>query len=112
MRGSCRYSLMSLVYSSSIFWGEEAAGAAGLAFLDWAKPGQAAIAIATISTTRVFTRVRPVIHRHGYRCQFTTGAPTPSQSPWPEARISKRLFRQCDGQRDQRFDPRHDAASF
>src|ERR1039458_6025132 len=41
MRGSCRYSLMSLVYSSSIFCGAAAAGAgAGLAFLAGAKAGR------------------------------------------------------------------------
>src|ERR1035441_2707005 len=40
MRGSCRYSLMSLVYSSSIFCGAAAAGAgAGLPFLAWPKAG-------------------------------------------------------------------------
>src|ERR1017187_124534 len=43
-RGSCKYSLMSLVYSSSIFWGAAAAAAgAGLEpFLVWANAGAVA----------------------------------------------------------------------
>src|ERR1017187_8900375 len=42
-RGSCKYSLMSLVCSSSIFWGAAAAAGTGLEpFLAWAKAGAVA----------------------------------------------------------------------
>src|ERR1017187_3391453 len=44
-RGSCKYSLMSLVYSSSIFWGA-AAGAGLEPFLVWANAGAVAKATA------------------------------------------------------------------
>src|ERR1700741_3295396 len=60
MRGSCRYSWMSLVYSSSIFGGAgAAAGAAGLAFLDCANAGVQARANASRLADRSVIRDLP-----------------------------------------------------
>src|SRR5579863_8698365 len=63
IRGSCRYSWMSLVYSSSTFWGAGAAVVAVvLPFLLWANPGHTASASATINASGVFITYPPVIH--------------------------------------------------
>src|SRR5215472_11091152 len=57
MRGSCRYSFISLVYSSSSFCGAEATGAvADFVFLLCAKTSDAAIAAQTSTVPRRMLR--------------------------------------------------------